>query len=210
VAGSSTRTNLISFLGLVFLVAVLVLTPEARHLSSRLADWIQGVKKERAEFRQRQEEQQRKEREKATEEEAAESPPAAEEEAPELPPHVVLAADGTLVPEPGYRWLNDNPMDKGVEWSPGAVHPGNPHVVASPVPGQWVPEAGYEWVEAEGPVDRRVAWVPGKHHPDNEHVIAAEKEREWYPAPGYKWANDAPGDLTVVPESAPAGGSGGI
>jgi Sec-independent protein translocase protein TatA len=200
VSGSSTRTNLISLLGLVFLVAVLVLTPEARHLSTRVADWIEGVKRERAETRQREEEQQRKAREEEKKEEPAESPPAAEE-TPELPPHVVLAADGTLVPEPGYRWLNDDPDDKGVEWKPGTVHPGNPHVVAAPESGQWVPEAGYEWVEATGPVERRVAWVPGKRHPDHEHVIAAEKEREWYPAPGYKWTSDDPADLTVLPEN---------
>jgi hypothetical protein len=194
---SAKRTNLISLLGLLLLVAVVAITPEARQTAGRLADWIEGVKQERAEIRRRQEEQESKEKAQAEESPAGETPAAPA--AP--PPHVVLGEGGEYHPEPGYSWVNDDPANVQVEWRPGTLHPDNPNVVASSEPDQWAPGPGYEWVEAKGVNDLRVAWKPGKPHSLFGHVLAAPKEGEWTPGPGYDWANDDPNDLTVVPRS---------
>jgi Sec-independent protein translocase protein TatA len=193
---SAKRTNLISLLGLLLLVAIVAVTPEARQMARRLADWVEGVRQERAEIKRRQAEQEAKE---ALEKARAEETPAEAEATPsEPPPHLVLGEDGQYHPDPGWSWVNHEPGDLRVEWVPGTQHPDNPSVVASAEPDQWSPAAGYEWVEAKGVNDLRVAWKPGKPHPVFGHVLAAAKEGEWTPAPGYNWANDDPNDLTVV------------
>ena len=191
---SAKRTNLISLLGLLLLVAILAVTPDARQAARRLADWIEGVKQERAEIRQRQEEQQAKEKAQAEE-----TPAEAEAVPVEPPPHLVHGDDGEYHPEPGWSWVNHEPGDLRVEWVPGSQHPDNPSVLASSEPDQWTPAPGYEWVAEKEVDDLRVAWKPGKPHSLSGHVLAAAKEGEWAPAPGFNWANDDPNDLTVVP-----------
>lgn len=81
---------------------------------------------------------------------------------------------------------------------PGTAHPDHPHVVAD-TSGQWVPENGYAWVDADsasggGPVQ----WSPGKVHEANPHVVAASSEGDWTPAPGYTWVDVNSPDLLVV------------
>jgi Sec-independent protein translocase protein TatA len=192
---STKRTNLISLLGLLLLVAIVAITPEARQMAGRLADWIEGVKQERAEIRQRQEEQQAREQAQAEE-----TPPAEAEATPAAPPlHTVRDEDGLYQPEPGYWWIDNDPANLAVEWRPGTLHPDDPRVVASSQPDQWSPAPGYDWIEEKGVDDLRVAWKPGKAHAIFGHVLAAAKEGEWTPAPGWAWANDDPNDLTVVP-----------
>jgi hypothetical protein len=193
---SAKRTNLISLLGLLLLVTIVAITPEARQMAGRLADWIEGVRQERAEIRRRQEEQQAKEKAQAAETPAE---PEATPSAP--PPHLVLGDDGEYHPEPGWSWVNHEPGDLRVEWVPGVQHPDNPAVLASSEPDQWTPAPGYEWVAEKGVNDLRVAWKPGKPHSIFGHVLAAAKEGEWTPAPGWNWANDDPNDLTVVPRN---------
>lgn len=189
---SSKRTNLVSLLALLFLVAVVAITPESRRLMGRFAFWVEGVEEKLEESRRAREPATLPEKEEGRSEEETSEP------AP-LPPHVVRGSDGQLNPEPGYSWINDDPMDHRVEWVPGARHPQHPNVVATSEPDQWRPAAGYDWIETKGVDDMRVAWKPGKRHPDHEHVLAAEKEGDWQPAPGYVWVNDDPNDLSVAP-----------
>ena len=191
---SARRTNLISLLGLLLLVAIVAITPEARQMAGRLADWIEGVRHERAEIRRRQEEQEAKA--KAQTEETEQTPAEAAPGVP--PPHLAMGDDGEYHPEPGWSWVNHEPGDLRVEWVPGIQHPDNPAVLSSAEPDQWTPAAGYEWIAEKGVNDLRVGWKPGKAHPIFGHVLAAEKEGEWTPAPGWDWANDEPNDLTVV------------
>ena len=190
---SAKRVNLVSLLALLFLVAVVAITPESRQLMARFAFWMEGVEEKL--------EESRRARVPATLPEKEESRDAGEEtsEPVRLPPHVVQGPDGQLNPEPGYSWINDDPEDHRVEWVPGARHPEHPNVVASQEPDQWRPGPGYEWAEAKGVDDMRVVWTPGRRHPGHEHVLAAEKERDWQPEPGYAWINDDPNDLTVAP-----------
>ncbi|HEX3128039.1 MAG TPA: hypothetical protein VH394_11980 [Thermoanaerobaculia bacterium] len=191
---SPKRTNLISLLALLLLVGIVAVTPETRIFMGRVADWIAGVRKERAEIRQREAEQEAREA-AAQETVAAEATPAPP------PPHTFLDEDGLYQPDPGYWWVDNDPAKLEVEWRPGTLHPDDPRVVASSEPDQWAPAPGYEWVAEKGVNDLRVAWKPGKPHAIFGHVLAAEKEGEWTPAPGYEWVNDDPNDLTVVPEN---------
>lgn len=193
---SPKRTNLFSLLGLLLLVAIVAVTPETRLVMGRVADWIHGVRQERAEIRRRQAEQEAKE---AKEKEQAEETAAAEETPAEPPPHLVLGEDGQYHPDPGWSWVNHEPGNYQVEWVPGLQHPDNPAVLSSAEPDQWTPAAGYDWVEEKGVNDLRVAWKPGKPHSVFGNVVAADQEGEWRPAPGFSWANDDPNDLTVVP-----------
>jgi hypothetical protein len=206
-AGSTTRVNLISLVGLLFLGAVLALTPEVRQLMSRLAFWVEGVEERMAEARRARETETpstdgegRSQEGQESEERPAEPPP--------LPPHVLRGEDGNYYPEPGYSWVNDEPDDTSVRWVPGVEHKEHPHVLSSQEPDQWHPAPGYAWAEAKGVNDMRVVWIPGKRHPDYEHVLTADKEGEWKPEPGYRWVNDDPHDLSVQPEEAPDGSEG--
>lgn len=192
------RTNLISLLAFLLLVGIVAVTPETRLVMGRIADRIEGVRRERAEIRQREKEQE------AREIAAAQAAQAAQEAAAEttpfiLPPHTFLDEDGLAQPEPGYWWVENDPANTEVEWRAGSLHPDDPRVVASDVPDQWTPAPGYEWVAEKGVDDLRVAWKPGKPHSLFGHVVAADKEGEWRPAPGYNWVNDDPNDLSVVP-----------
>jgi hypothetical protein len=58
--------------------------------------------------------------------------------------HLILDVKRSRIyPEPGYQWVN--PADKlgaGVKWTPGTVHYGAPHVVASQQEGGWQTRAG--------------------------------------------------------------------
>ncbi|HWM95022.1 MAG TPA: hypothetical protein VN493_29980 [Thermoanaerobaculia bacterium] len=189
---SSTRVNLVSLLALLFLVLVLAVTPEARQLVGRLAFWAEGVEEKI--------EESRRERKAAAEKEESQEGRSGEEtaQAPQPPPHVVVGPDGNFFPEPGYKWVNEEPGDQRVEWCAGCEHPEHPHVIASTAPDQWRPAPGYEWAEAKGVNDMRVVWVPGRQHSDHEHVVAADKEGEWRPAEDYNWVNEDPHDLSVV------------
>ncbi len=200
---SPSRTNLFSLLALLVLVAVVAITPEARSGAQRLADWIEGVRQERAEIQQREAEQRAKDQQKIKEQELAHSENNEEHREESMsgmavPEHTVLGEDGKYRPEPGYVWYNDDSVNFDVVWTPGMLHPENPRVVASAEPDQWVPAPGYDWVEEKGVNDLRVAWKPGKVHSRNEHVLAAQNEGEWMPDAKYMWANDDPADLTVV------------
>lgn len=201
---TSSRTNVFSLLALLVLVAIVAITPEARSGAQRLTDWIEGVRQERAEIKQREAEERAKELQKIKEQELAhaENNEENKEEAMSgmVPPeHTVLDAEGKYRPEPGYVWYNDDPANFDVVWTPGTLHPDTPRVVASSSPDQWVPAPGYEWVEEKGVNDMRVTWKPGKVHSRFEHVLAAQNEGEWTPDAKYMWANDDPADLTVVP-----------
>ncbi|MES1242567.1 MAG: hypothetical protein ABUT39_13215 [Acidobacteriota bacterium] len=196
---SAKSTNLISLLALLLLVVIVAITPEARQMGQRAADWMEGVRHERAEIRRRRAEQEAKAKAEAERaEEAAATAAAAEATPSEPPPHLHLGEDGEYHADPGWSWVNHEPGDYRVEWVPGIQHPDNPSVLSSAEPDQWTPAAGYEWVLEKGVNDLRVAWKPGKAHSVFGHVLAAEKEGEWTPAPGWDWANDDPNDLTVV------------
>lgn len=194
-AGTAKRINFFSLIGLLLLVAVIAVTPEARQLMARFAHWKEGVKEElEASRRQRASFT-------ASQNEVKEEPEKGEETLPEeLPPHVVVGADGGHYPEAGYKWVSHEPDDKRVVWTPGMEHPQHKHVFASEEPDQWRPGAGYDWKNASGVDDMQVVWTPGKRHPHYEHVVAVEKEGEWSPEPGWTWVNDHPNDLSVKPE----------
>lgn len=187
----SLRINVISALALVLLLAVLWLTPEFRGFLGWVGSRIPRPKPAPPEQNAP----------------AAPAEPEVKDQAPEqdaLPPHVVRAADGSLVPDSGYRWINEDPGDYHVEWCPGCVHREHPHVVASDVEGRFRPAPGYDWTDPARVNDMTVAWKPGTPHPRHENVVAAEKEGEWAPAPGYTWADaDDPEDYSVVPENPP-------
>lgn len=195
-ATSSKRINIVSLLGLVFLLAVIAVTPEARRLMSRFAFWLQGVE-ERIEADRRQRAAPQADWESAGRAEPEKGEATVE---PELPPHIVVGVDGSHYPEAGYKWVNNDPNDKSVVWSAGSKHPQHLNVLASTEPDQWRPAPGYDWKDASGVNDMRVVWTPGKRHPDFEHVIAVEKEGEWRPEEGWKWVNDDPHNLSVTPE----------
>ncbi|HET9226074.1 MAG TPA: hypothetical protein VFR31_05375 [Thermoanaerobaculia bacterium] len=187
---SSRRVNLVSLLALLFLVALVAITPESRQLMARVALWMEGVEEKI--------ETSRRERESAARP-VEESRPA-EESLPEVPPpHIVKGEDGALHPEPGYKWVNDDPEHLVVAWVPGTRHPEQAGVIASDEPDQWKTSPGYEWATGGGVNDMSAVWSPGKPHGEHENVVAAEKQEEWTPAPGYKWLNDDPNDLTVIP-----------
>lgn len=202
-ATNPKRVNLISLLALLFLAAVIALTPEGREGAQRLADIKEGVKE--------QWDQARRERETAALAGNAESAPetgsrnAGEDpQAPRqpLPPHVVLGADGNYNPEPGWGWVNDDPNDYSVRWHPGIQHPGHPNVLSSREPDQWHPGPGYDWANPTGVNDMSVVWVEGKTHPDHPNVVSAREEGQWYPAPGYRWVNpQVLDDFAVEPGS---------
>ena len=185
---SSRRVNLVSLLALLFLVALVAITPESRQLMARFALWMEGVEEKI--------ETSRRARESAARPPAEESRPAGEEV---LPPHIVKSADGALHPEPGYKWVNEDPANLEVAWVPGIKHPEQVGVIASDEPDQWKTSPGYEWAKDGGVNDVSAVWSPGKPHGEYENVVAAEKPEEWTPAPGYKWLNDDPNDLTVIP-----------
>jgi len=194
---SAKRVNLVSLLALLFLVLVVAITPEARQLMARMAFWMEGVE-EKIEASRREQ----KSATLAAQEESRSAGDAGGEEQSEpvkIPPNVVLGEDGKFNPEPGYIWINDDPNDHTVQWVPDSKHPEHPNVVASSVPDQWRPAAGYDWVEPKGIDDMRVAWKPGMRHYGHEHVLAAEKEGDWQPEPGYAWINDDPNNLAVAP-----------
>lgn len=190
-ATSSTRVNLISLFGLLLLAAVITLTPEARQLMSRFAEWLQGVEKGIESRRERP----------ATPGDGASQGEAeatkGEEAEEELPPHVVAGPDGSTHLEPGYGWSEDK---KAVVWLPGSAHPEHPHVFASNEPDQWKPGPGYDWANPSGVNDMRVVWTPGKRHPLYEHVIAIEEADHWRPEEGWDWVTDDPNDLSVKPD----------
>jgi len=75
-------------------------------------------------------------------------------------PHVVVAANGNLVPAPGYDWVSDDPDDLDVIWSPGKPHPQHPNVVAGAAAGKWEPAPGYRWV-SDDPDDMQVVSTGG-------------------------------------------------
>jgi hypothetical protein len=185
----SLRVNVISVLALVLLLAVLWLTPEFRGFLG----WVESRIPKPA----------------PPEQNAPAEPaePTVKDEAPAedvLPPHVVRAADGSLVPDSGYRWVNDDPGSYGVEWCPGCLHREHPHVVAAETEGRFRPAPGYEWVNPDRVNDMSAAWKPGTPHPRHENMVADEEEGRWVPAPGYDWAApDDPEDYRVIPESPP-------
>jgi TIR domain len=76
-------------------------------------------------------------------------------------------------------------------WTSGTKHSTQPHVVAAEKEGEWTPENGYQWVDANAAGDLRVQWSPGKKHNREDNVVAANKEGQWSPAPGYEWINAA-------------------
>lgn len=190
-----TRVNLISFLGLLAIVALLWVTPEVRELAG-------GVRQSLRERLQREETAES--RPESTPEEPAPGPvkgelPAAPAETP-LPPHVYLSDSKTYLPEPGYTWVNSDPGNLDVKWTPGVRHRDHPNVIAAQEQDQWHPAAGYGWVEPNVPEDLRVEWKPGAKHPAHEHVIAAQEEGHWQPEAGYNWIDpDSPEDLRVAP-----------
>ncbi len=125
--------------------------------------------------------------------------PAESTEAP-LPPNVVRDAEGMLQPASGYRWLNEDPEDHRVQWTPGTPHATALHVETSDNEGQWSPAPGYAWLNEQNG-DLRVVWKPGRPHPIHPHVVAAPQEGQWVAAPGFRWASEAPGDFRVLSES---------
>jgi hypothetical protein len=62
--------------------------------------------------------------------------------------HVIRDPDGSLLPAPGYDWVDPNKLgDFQVRWMPGwSLGPQWPHVVASAEEGKWKPESGYEFL----------------------------------------------------------------
>lgn len=192
-----SRANLISLLALVFLVAVVAITPETREIFSRLRGHVEARKAERAARAERPSETPPAEPEPVKEETSAEQP---------LPPHVIRRGDGRHYPEPGYKWLNpDSNEDLTVFWAPGSSHPDHPFVFASDTEGQWRPAPGYDWVNPDGVNDLRVEWRPGKPHPEFENVVADAELEKWVPAPGYDWVHpESAHDMTVQPVSPPA------
>lgn len=179
-----SRGNLISLLALIFLVAVVAITPETREILGRLG----------ARFRSSDPVPVAP----AGPREIAAGKPRLQEvkdEAPQVmspPPHVVRNPDRTFRPEPGYRWTNDDPANLDIVWCPGCVHPDHPNVIAARAEGRWDPAPGYDWAGPDGASDLNVEWRPGKPHPKLKHVIAAPERDRWTPEPGYEWAD--PGD----------------
>jgi|GEM_PF-2697538 hypothetical protein len=102
----------------------------------------------------------------------------------ELPPHTALR-DGTIVPSPGYAYVNNLKDDFTVVWVPGKANPDVPNVVASPDEGYWRSRPGYTWdvPNTYGPVH----WQPGLAYPGFPHVVSSTKEGEFVPEAGYTW-----------------------
>ncbi len=200
-ATSAKRVNLISLLALLFLVAVIALTPEGREGAQRLADLKEGVKEQWDQSRRDQETTAVPE---STPEMSSKGAAEEDPQAPRqpLPPHVVIGSDGNYNPEPGWGWVNDAPDDHRVVWHPGIQHPQHFNVFASQEPDQWHPGPGYDWADPTGVNDMRVVWVEGKPHPEHPNIISAKEEGQWYPAQGYRWVNpQVLDDFAVEPGS---------
>ena len=189
------RVNLLGFLGLLSLGALLWLSPDVREMGERIRQHLL-IRFQKAEPVERQE---------STPEETPPEPVKAEpvnaEPAAEVtpPPHVEKNAAGEYVPEPGYQWETPEPGNFDVQWCPGCRHRDYPNVLAAAEEGHWHPAAGYDWIDPR--TSLQVVWKPGLRHPQYEHVLAAEAETQWIPEPGYTWADaDDPDNLQVVPE----------
>lgn len=199
-ATNPKRVNIISLLALLFLVAVIALTPEGREGAQKLADIKEGVKEQWDQARRDRETATMAQNSPETESRSADEDPQAPRQP--LPPHVVVGPDGNLNPEPGWGWVNDDPNDHSVQWHPGIQHPEHPNVLSSQEPDQWHPGPGYDWANPMGVNDMSVAWVEGKTHPDHPNVVSAKEEGQWYPAPGYRWVNpQVLDDFAVEPGS---------
>lgn len=84
-------------------------------------------------------------------------------------------------------------------WHPGAFHPVAPHVVAGAEYGQWMPEPGYAWADADDASENaEVRWVPGLGHPFHPHVVAGPQPGRWMPAEGFTWAGTDESDMWKV------------
>ncbi|MEM7205842.1 MAG: hypothetical protein AAF628_36650 [Planctomycetota bacterium] len=82
-------------------------------------------------------------------------------------------------PEPGYEWMPDGISTR---WAPGKAHPIHPHIIAGPLPGEWISESGYHRT-GEGK-DYGVRWVPGIKH-RAKHLVSAPQPGVWVPENGY-------------------------
>lgn len=113
-------------------------------------------------------------------------------------PHLVAGTKpNSWSTESGYRWLNDEPSDLRVVWTPGTPHKQHAHVVAGNTEGNWTPAEGYTWASATA-ADLSVRWLPGRKHSKLEHIIAGTEEGKFTVEPGYTWANPQdPSDFTV-------------
>ncbi|HEX7181205.1 MAG TPA: hypothetical protein VF756_05140 [Thermoanaerobaculia bacterium] len=185
--------NLTALVGLVVLVAVVALTPEAK-------DIAEGVREQLRKPSHAEEAHDEDAPEAETEPVEKEQEETAEAGSPPPGPHLVVGGDGKYYPESGYAWANnDDPNDYTVVWVPGLKHQEHPHLIATEKEGGWRPSPGFDWT-GDGVNDMRVEWKPGTRHPDHEHVIAAEEEERWLPAPGYTWVNsEALEDFRVIP-----------
>lgn len=207
-ATTSNRVNIISLLALLFLVAVIALTPEGREGAQKLADLKEGVKERWDEARRDRETAPATESVEAASKGANEDPQAPRQP---LPPHVVIGADGNYNPEPGWGWVNDDPGDYSVQWHPGIQHPEHPNVFSSQEPDQWHPGPGYDWANPMAVNDMSVVWVPNKEHPDHPNVVSSQDEGQWYPELGYRWVDpQALNDFQVEPGGPGPDGEGGV
>jgi len=59
-------------------------------------------------------------------------------------------------PNPGYRWVSEDPNDSRVKWTPGTPDPDHPNVVASEKEGNWKPAPGYKWRDNAAQQDMQV------------------------------------------------------
>lgn len=84
-------------------------------------------------------------------------------------------------------------------WRPGAFHPVAAHVVAGDEYGEWMPEPGYVWADAnETSEDSQVRWAPGSPHPFHPHVVAGPQPGRWMPADGFVWSGTGDADMWLV------------
>jgi len=98
---------------------------------------------------------------------------------------VTQEQEGTWKPEPGYIWVENGNVSRGVKWQSG-WHSVD-HMVTEEQERTWKPEPGYIWVE-NGNVSRGVKWQPGWHSVD--HMVTQEQERTWKPEDGYIWVEN--------------------
>ena len=117
------------------------------------------------------------------------APPPQQYVAPQPPANVIIKG-GLYYPADGYTWVRDPPVpgDFRVRWVPRRHSETSPHIIASYVEGNWVPEDGYDWVSGVAG-DTSVEWMPGSPSREHHHVVASDQEGKFHPEEGYKWVD---------------------
>lgn len=100
-------------------------------------------------------------------------------------PHATSAEEEEYwTADPGYKWVEQGNIQKGVVWEKGRRNYRNRDLVSGAVEGSWVStRPGYEW-----DYGTNLIWKQGLRHPDNDKLVSATLRDTWKSTKdGYAW-----------------------